>query len=500
MVGWYALLVLFAWLFSSSSMVHAQRLSHERVDTAPRLQYSRYDALLCNRQGQAFVTGYNQGPSDGFSHRLFTPALDTVWTHHRYSYAGWQELRQSLQGGYIGLGLIQNPPYAGAGSQSGQDVLLEKIALNGRISWSRFFDFNRSPEFGVGLIELPNTHILVTVGTGNVGRQQIYVLLTDSAGQEIRRVPYGWGGIEAMVHTQTSATGRILAAGYTLSGATPAQLKLLEFDRQGDSIRGRLLAPLGPGRDARTADSRNSLLPLTDGGWLLTGYRDTTRLPDLPFVLRLDSLLQPQWTRLWQPPTPQAWAYGGSCELRDGSVLVLARQTAPLTPSFALHRYSATGQLTHIYPLTSAVAGTAVAPYLLAPALDGRTLFVAGYSNPTLTSQQSYVATIDLQGLPGAVVLSSPVPAPSSAPLVRLDLYPNPATAQVTVRYSLPPGSAETTLCLYDATGQLVRRLALAGRGGEALLVLAGLRPGLYLAAMTAAGVPVATSKFFVTP
>lgn len=476
-----------------------QRLLRERMDSVPRIQYSRYDAIICTRLGEILATGYNQNPGDGCTRRLFTSNLDTVWTHHRYNYIGWQELRQPPQGVYLGLGLVINAPYTGGGPQSGQDVLLEKMAPDGRIQWSRSFDFNHSAEFGQGLSVLPSGWLLVTVLTGNPGRQRTYTLLTDNNGQEIWRRPYGWGGNEQMGHMQTSVTGRILAAGYSVAGPGPAQLKLLLFDARGDSVRGCLLAPLGPGRDARTQDGRNALLPLADGGWLLTGYRDTTgAAPDQPFVLRLDSLLQLRWAAPYRPPAGADVVYGGACELRDGSLLVLAWQRRPRTAAFALHRYAATGQLTHVYPLQSAVGAAAVAPYLLAPAPDGRTLYAAGFCDPTGTAQQSYLAAIDLQTLPGALVLGTPAPA---APAATLALFPNPANGgAVTLRYTLPAVAAGAEAQLYDVTGRLVRQIALpAGRGdATAMLSVTDLAPGLYACTLLVEGQRLATQKLVV--
>lgn len=499
------LLLLIILCIVISLSVTAQRLSNERLYLKQGVANSFFEAILPLFNSQVLIESGDKtfNLEEKSTRRLLTPTLDTVWTRTVFPFAGWQGLLQLPNGDCIGLGLIQNPPYAGtgSGSQSGQDAFLEKITVGGQTRWSHYFDFNRSAEGGVGLTISSSQQILSTVWTSTVGRNQTYLLITDSVGQEIRRIPYGWGGNEYISHTQTSATGRVLLAGHTFWGGTPpAQLKLLLLNQRGDSVRGRLLAPLGTTTDTRTLDIQNGLLPLADGGWLLTGYRDTTarQVPDQPFLLLLDSLLQPRWVRRYQAPANADVVYGGTCELTDGSVLVLAWQRQPRTTGFTLHRYSATGQLMHIYPFTSAVAGLAVAPYLLAPAPNGRTLFVAGYATPTLTSQQSYVATIDLQTLPGAVILSAPMPVQSAPPTVLFDFYPNPASSDVTVRYALPIGSAETTLCLYNSTGQLVRRQTLVGRSGEARVTVAGLRTGLYLAALVADGRVLASRRLAV--
>ena len=407
-------------------------------------------------------------------------------------------------GEFTGTGII---PFA---TPSGRGYSFEKFTAAGRLRWSRPVAVHPEQDGFAGTVATTDNGwlsvMLAAQSTGLV-RQQCILFKTDSAGQVRWQRPYGWSLAEDVLHIQRNpATGRILLAGNIQPvGATNGadkEYKLLLVNERGDSIRGRRLAPLGAGVNVRTQQGWEKLLPLRDGGWLLTGVRDSaTTTNDPPLLVRLDSLLQPRWTALRRPPAGQQLRYADACELTDGSLLVLAWQVFPATNSFALHRYSATGQLLAVLPLASACPQ--VHPARLTPTLDGRGVFIAGSCDQSPTDRRGYVALVDLQSLPGAVVLSAPQPAqPAIAAPLTFDLFPNPASTTATLRYRLPAGTTAAALHLTDATGRLVRRLTLrGGQSGDAEVTvpLAGLAPGLYAATLrTADGRPLATRRLAV--
>ncbi|MBC7446638.1 MAG: T9SS type A sorting domain-containing protein, partial [Hymenobacteraceae bacterium] len=73
----------------------------------------------------------------------------------------------------------------------------------------------------------------------------------------------------------------------------------------------------------------------------------------------------------------------------------------------------------------------------------------------------------------GAAPQTQPRPA-------TLAVYPNPATTQLALTYTLPDGAGPATLILRDPTGKVCRQLTLDARTTEASVGLHGLRPGLY--------------------
>ncbi|RZL09502.1 MAG: T9SS type A sorting domain-containing protein [Hymenobacter sp.] len=112
-------------------------------------------------------------------------------------------------------------------------------------------------------------------------------------------------------------------------------------------------------------------------------------------------------------------------------------------------------------------------------ATSGTAVYVAGTMGP-----QTNFGNIVLTNAPAnlyepflAAITDVALPARSSALLVDLSLYPNPAHATATVR--VPAGNIPATLTLLDALGRPVRTQA-AAPGTDCPLGLAGLAPGVY--------------------
>lgn len=474
-------------------------MATERVFTTPGLYSTQVNSIALSRQGNLVLALGHQITTNldyTGSYRLLTLQLDTVWTLTKVPPGTGRAFLCALPSGeFVGGSLVGN-----------QGPSFDKVSPSGRLRWNRPIAVVSQPALTGTVATADNGCIGVMLGAEPAGqvRRQGVLFRTDSAGQVVWERPYGWSLDELILHIQQNpATKRILMAGtiQPVGSTTGAdkEYKLLLVNEQGDSIRGRRLAPLGTGVSVRTLAGYEKLLPLSDGGWLLTGVLDSaTTTADPPLLVRLDSLLQPRWTALHRPPPGQTLRYADACELQDGSVLVLAWQIRPATNTFWLHRYSPAGQLQAVLPLPSP-ACPQVHPFRLTPTLGGRGLFVAGYCDQGPTDRRGYVARLDLLGLPAALVLRAAPARPAAPAAVLLDLYPNPATAEVRLHYQLPLGTPGAALHLFDATGRLVRRQALRGGSGEAAVPVAGLPPGLYAATLLAPdGRPLATRRLAV--
>ncbi|HNM28034.1 MAG TPA: T9SS type A sorting domain-containing protein, partial [Saprospiraceae bacterium] len=89
-------------------------------------------------------------------------------------------------------------------------------------------------------------------------------------------------------------------------------------------------------------------------------------------------------------------------------------------------------------------------------------------------------------------LLCQPLAARPAAPVPAPAVFPNPASGQAYVRYSLP-GGAEFQL--YDAMGRLALQQRLPGGDRQETLLLAGLASGIYYWQITAAGEMLAGGK-----
>jgi len=120
-------------------------------------------------------------------------------------------------------------------------------------------------------------------------------------------------------------------------------------------------------------------------------------------------------------------------------------------------------------------------------ALHGTTVYVTGYfsgltacfGSLTLTGQPfasaAYLASLS----DGAVLAASPADQPQE-----IDLYPNPAHAQTTIRVPralLPRNPYGGLVQVLNTLGQVVRTVPLSPALGEALLDVTGLGTGVYL-------------------
>ncbi|SHK11495.1 T9SS type A sorting domain-containing protein [Hymenobacter psychrotolerans] len=248
----------------------------------------------------------------------------------------------------------------------------------------------------------------------------------------------------------------------------------------------------------------SKMLRLQDGGLLLPASADTTLTPNVytgrPFLRKVNAQLQPVWSYVYRGGLPrQYFQFIRMLELQDGSVLALAAEELPRPPvaTYQLHHISASGRLLRLYPITTALCDAFQLATLIADP-GGRAVYVAGgCQSPGNTG--AYAARIDLSPSLPLLLAATPAQLTAAAPLT-FELFPNPASTTATVRYQLPAGTA-AALHLTDATGRLVRRLTLRGgsSGGEVVVPLAGLAPGLYAATLlTPDGRPLATRRLAV--
>jgi hypothetical protein len=348
-------------------------------------------------------------------------------------------------------------------------------------------------QFGNALLVGNGDHYLVGTAV-SPPRMRGELVRVDSLGNPRWARYYGWGQNDYLTDLAYTDTGTLLLAGVAQPGMAPYfGLKLVEVTAQGDSVRGALLTPLGPGVNTEFRFGYNRILPVAGGDFVLSCDADTVlnnRRVSQPVLVRLTRQLQVRWARRY-PPQPLADRHAtATAALADGSLLLLAYQALPQpTTSFELLRVDgSTGRLLNRYVLPSQLAQQRLAPYRMIPdpAGGGRWL-VAGSCE-----RGYYLAHLDLSGLPAGVTA-----APTPQPLPRaLQLSPNPAAERVTVRR--PVGQPAATLRLVDALGRLVRTQPMGAGQTSAEVDVRSFSPGLYACQLLVAGRLVDVQRLYV--
>jgi hypothetical protein len=84
----------------------------------------------------------------------------------------------------------------------------------------------------------------------------------------------------------------------------------------------------------------------------------------------------------------------------------------------------------------------------------------------------------NIYSLPGTPVVSAFLE--NENPEFNLKAFPNPATSQLKVAYSLPPEIREGTLFLFDNSGRLVQQFIIDNHTDHLLLNVSGYKSGVY--------------------
>lgn len=95
-------------------------------------------------------------------------------------------------------------------------------------------------------------------------------------------------------------------------------------------------------------------------------------------------------------------------------------------------------------------------------------------------SQAIYTITTRVYSLPGTVTSAAEGETGLSV-LSNLPAFPNPASIQVSIPYTLPAGSPPATFRLVNQSGQVVKEAAILPENDKFLLNVQGMKAGIYL-------------------
>ena len=171
------------------------------------------------------------------------------------------EVQITSDGGYIIVGYTKSP------ITNWDDVYLIKTDANGDSLWTRTYGGSYNDDYGFSVQQASDGGYIITGRTGIYGGQQLYLIKTDSVGNE--EWARGYGGSltgECGNSVRQTSDGGYIIAGYT-SAFSPnfTDVWVVKTDAEGDSM---WTIALGGNGD----ENALSVQQCQDGGYIITGF------------------------------------------------------------------------------------------------------------------------------------------------------------------------------------------------------------------------------------
>ena len=476
-----------------------------------------------DRQGNVVFSGLllPPGSSDLYNSMilLVKPNMDTLWTRRGSDVPDF--------GFYAGAKIRANGSYAFASSikkstvppppPDNYDGVLQHYSPAGSRLLNKALNPNSNDNGIHNFLPLPDKGYLFNTFEGiGAASSRLVLTRTDSAGNVLWQRNHSGNSTQDLVYMAHAGNGGAIMANSVYTGApnaSPMKVKLLLADANGNAVHSNTLNLTDPSRDEVMYQPATSqcLERLSDGGFLITGYVDTTNQQSgirssLGFVAKVNASLQLVWKYIHRPATlANSIHFTKAKELKDGSIMVLGQNRAivasssAVVDSFALYRLSSTGMLMTTYPFTSNLYPTIKMNVL--EALPDSSFMVGGLCRTASYQYGFYLAKVKIPNLPAgypSTILATAVERPMASASLGA-AYPNPAQGQVYIPYSLPVGSGLAQVVLRDITGREVGRYNLKQQKQGNLPVNTGkLHHGFYLYTLEVDGSAIATKKLAV--
>jgi hypothetical protein len=227
---------------------------------------------------------------------------DTLWTL-TYDAGAHEEAfnaRITGDGGYIICGSTTSP---GPGNI---DVYLVKTDSRGHLSWAETYGGLNSEEAYEVRQTSDGGYVLVGyTSTNTAGYFDVYFIRTDSDGDTLWTRTYGGADYDYGYSVAEMPDGGFIIAGRTSSfGKGGRAAYFIRTNEYGDTLWTRTHGGLG-------RDEAYSVMPLSDGGCMATGYTESYGAGERDlWLLRLDAAGDTAWTR----------TYGGALDERGEDV------------------------------------------------------------------------------------------------------------------------------------------------------------------------------------
>ena len=192
-------------------------------------------------------------------------APDTLWTR---TYGGSENdfgrsVKQTEDGGYIIAGLTES---YGAGSY---DIYLIKTDSNGNEIWSQTYG-GHDYDYGNSVLQTTDGGYVIvgyTLSFGAGGNDNnVYIIKTDANGDTLWTKSFGGIYLDRGSSVQQTADGGYIITGYTLSfGTGNIDIYLIKIDEAGNEIWSSII-------DGNSNEYGNFVQQNEEGGYIIVGY------------------------------------------------------------------------------------------------------------------------------------------------------------------------------------------------------------------------------------
>jgi len=186
-------------------------------------------------------------------------------------------VKQTSDNGYIICGKTNSTLNAG------YDVVLIKTDPNGNILWAKTFG-GTNDESGSSVQQTTDGGYIITGSTQSFGNggSDVYLIKTDGNGNEIWNKTFGGTDDDGMSSIQQTADGGYVMTGSTKSfGNGSSDVYLIKTDSNGNEIWNKTFG--GVNRDAMS-----SVQQTNDGGYIMTGNTELQPGDEVLYILKTD--------------------------------------------------------------------------------------------------------------------------------------------------------------------------------------------------------------------
>ena len=364
-----------------------------------------------------------------------------------------------------------------------QTFCLKKLNTNGDSVWTKYYQF-RLYDFGESIIPTHDFGLLI-VGTLNTDSTDAYydayndkvcLIKTDSNGNVL------W--VDSLL---ANSNGSYAVKGiensdrsFTITGWYGSDALVFKVDSAGSLLWYKTF------NSAYLEEVGASIVNTPDKGYLIGGYISEGEVDFVEYysylLLKIDSDGNLQWQKNYGDSLA-AWGFRQITKTLDGNYILIGSSQNHLGDTvFAnLFKMDTAGNVIFErsyyktpYPANDWDGLT----YDVLSTPDSGFIFVGSNSD---TTQRVWVVKTDKYGCDSVGCQNATGIAQSVIQSSSFNIYPNPATIQATVLYTVPENTQKVNLLVYDITGRTIEQVPLNKYAHQTFLDVGDFSAGMYL-------------------